>query len=1419
MNIQRRDIWLKIEPLNAYSPLAPIACARHYGRDCMFLPGHESGRVSPQEIASATLDALVFREYLDPHYFIPNTAKIIRADVNEPPWNRRVPGAVLYAKPGERLYIHVLNGDPDNCHSFHLHGLRYGIDSDGAWPLGVMSPDGRRSDEIRPGEKWTYVFDATPETIGAWAFHDHVRNVQANVNRGLFGGLIVRDPKAHCADREIPLFVHQMEGVSSACQFQSPTVGPGATFSSAFANAGVCDYHCLIHGVMMSGQVRVVAGAPAAAGVSMLLNSFNPPVVSVAPGGTVTWTNNEPEANHNHIVYASGGGGASFCLNGRSYVGNTPTIAVDTGESLRWYVFNLDFGSVWHNFHPHSTRWQLPSPPGGASDVHSLSPAESFVADTQAPPALRLPCILEDLQCDPPPDACRVRLRGDFLFHCHIEEHMMQGLAGLLRARQYVWITEEVARKLPVELPYDDGSNDCPHVDVSRCTPQTTSEAAAKGMWELLPCNSHVLAVHAALLHTGRILFFSGSGNDPAKLGKHDFRSVVWDYENGSFYRPPTPIDFFCAGQATLANGRVLVAGGTGQYDPFHGLKDAYIFDPILEEWIRLSDMADGRWYPTLVSLGDGSIFAISGAGAAGPNNRVPEIYSELNNWSALPAGNADWPLYPHLYLLRNGHLFYAGGTMGGRAGRAPLVLDPLTNATVLNVAGLPDLDRRDQSASVILPPVQKQRVMIMGGGDPAVNSTAIADLSAAAPAYVAGPSLNFARMHLNAVLLPDRTVFVSGGGMHSEGGAVLDSEIYDPATNTWAIAAQATVPRFYHSVALLLPDGRVITAGSNPNRTDDELRLELYHPPYLFKGPRPFIEAAPSNLVYNETFEIQTPQADSIQWIQLIRPMATTHSCDTQQRLVDLPFERAGFCCLRACVPREANIAPPGWYMLTVTDRNGVPSVAKWVHLEMDPALKSIVTVKIHSSIGIARVGNSPSEFFIGPELPGDRTAPAGGYKDAAGRMKRQAARFRIFGYDAAGRIVREITAADAAVEWTAHLANGKAAWKQFDGLNPNAPPRNGGVADRNSLIIDPGPRSLNGPNQTAHFDTGKFLGQVVPLGEMRTDGHGRLLILGGFGHSSSPTNDPIVTFANNDGWHDDISDGPVHAKVFLNGSTQTLDAAGAWVIVAPPDYAPPIESITSLYDTLLQVAVDKLGYVVPALPSFTGDIYPILRRAMDMRWVSAKSGSAHKTLPGAIPPPAPDALRAAIFSRLRNPFDGSGGDMPMIFSDTEEMNEAVTKTQYTTMEKWKNGSFINDWSGPPAAAAAITPDGLDRAALEACVGGAFFPGIDGSWFLRDVYSYIEPFRLDSSKLSAGDVTKQMAVPWQADFFDCSIDGDTSWWPAQRPDDVFPEDGSPQVQWTRDIVNSEDDMVAYWYQLGIVVQRGDSYLETERKP
>jgi plastocyanin len=984
---KRRDIFLKIEQVGGYSPLAPEPCARRWGRDGMFNPGHELGRVQAGEIVSTTLDALIYHEYFDTHYTQPNTAKLVSADVNEPAWDRRVPGCVLYAHPGERLFIHVLNGDPSDCHSFHLHGLRYGIESDGAWPFGVASRSGRRSDEIRPGETWTYVFDATNETIGVWPFHDHVRNVQANVNRGLFGALIVRDPAAPRADHEIPLFVHQIQALAQTDSFQSPTLGHGAPYTHTFPAAGTVPYHCKIHGTSMAGTVVVDAAAPAGdRAVAIGDNFFNPVSVTIRPGASVNWTNN---GNFDHIVFAPGGGAATFCLNGRAYVGNTPTIEVEAGERLRWYLCNIDLGTVWHNVHPHSARWQLPSPTGGATDVHALSPAQTFVMDTEAPPALRVPCSLEALQCDPPESACRVRVKGEFLFHCHLEEHMMSGLAGLVRSRDWIWVSKEAVAATDVLLPYDDGGNEVGWVDLTRCghtcptgkhggphrpaptghgeheghdknpvaKPGDTSMpgmsmpgtampgmpgmpgmpsaidiclASKEGTWELLPCDSKVLAVHAVLLHSGRVLFFAGSGNDVPRHNAHDMRSVVWDYQNGTYHTPVTPDDVFCAGQTVLPDGKVLVAGGTQQYDPFIGLHSSWLFDPMLEEWIRVGDMASGRWYPTLITLGDGRALAVSGISAAN------EIYSPATGWSVVPHGT-DLPLYPHLMLLADGKVFFTGGQLGAAVIDARKI-DPLTTTEVV-VPGLRAQGNRDEAFSVLLPPAQDQKVMVLGGGGPAhaTNKTDLVDLKAAAPHYVPGPDLAHARGLHSCVILPDRKLLVSGGGYQGEtrSGAVHNAELYDPATNTFHSAGTQLVARLYHSIALLLPDGRVITAGSNPDRGDDELRLELYHPPYLFRGPRPFIEACPSEWTYGSEIAIHSPQAEQIRWVHLIRPMAVTHSDDTSQRLVDLPIEHRDVCHLHVKVTDNPNLAPPGWYLLFLCDKDGIPSVAEWIHLD----------------------------------------------------------------------------------------------------------------------------------------------------------------------------------------------------------------------------------------------------------------------------------------------------------------------------------------------------------------------------------------------------------------------------------------------------------------------------------------------------
>lgn len=487
--------------------------------------------------------------------------------------------------------------------------------------------------------------------------------------------------------------------------------------------------------------------------------------------------------------------------------------------------------------------------------------------------------------------------------------------------------------------------------------------SATQGSWETLTYQSPVLPIHAALLSPGadgraKVLFFAGSGNNPDNTGEL-YGSAVWDYEQGTFSRPVTPlngagnpIDFFCAGQSFLADGRLLVMGGTERYDPFEGLSDTLAFDPKTLAWTIVQSMESGRWYPTAVTLRDGNVFACSGIEENGFLDTYPEIYSPSIGWSVVnPTPNpptSPLAMYSAIFLLRDGRLFYSGGYFDSNNGVSPRLLTlptPPGTITEQPVGGLTDLNSRDQSASVLLPPADQQRVMIMGGGNSfygtATNSVNIVQLSTAAnavsnPTYKVAPALKYARMHHSAVILPDRTVFVCGGSGMGESGAMAAKagEIYNPATNTWTEAASEEVVRLYHSVALLLPDGRVISVGGNPARDSQELRISVYKPPYFFKGTRPVINSAPVKVAYGASFQIQTPQARAIKWVNLIRPSAATHSCDTEQRLQNVVVNSRTSTALNVTLTSNRNLAPPGFYMLFITDNNNVPSIAKWIQI-----------------------------------------------------------------------------------------------------------------------------------------------------------------------------------------------------------------------------------------------------------------------------------------------------------------------------------------------------------------------------------------------------------------------------------------------------------------------------------------------------
>jgi hypothetical protein len=474
-------------------------------------------------------------------------------------------------------------------------------------------------------------------------------------------------------------------------------------------------------------------------------------------------------------------------------------------------------------------------------------------------------------------------------------------------------------------------------------------KAAEKGRWRILDFDSQIIAVHAALLHTGDVLFFAGSGLSVPNFEAHRFRTRVWHYPSKKFSAPKTPIDLFCCGHAFLPGGRLLAAGGTKRYDPFRGIPDALAFDPGRRRWVRMRKMAHGRWYPSLITLANGRVLAVSGRGDDGHLEPQPEVFETGKGWKRRPSPGV-LPFYPQLTLLSDGRVFYSGGHMGAAAGAKPLIWDP-AHGHVTPVKGLPVARKRNQAATVLLPPAQDQRVMVVGGGgvgmhdhehgghkevQVATKSVAIADLSAATPRYKAARPLKHARMHQNLVLLPDRTVLVTGGAAVEERKtkAALEPELFDPRTGRWKTMAKARVARLYHSVALLMPDGRVITAGSNPKRGVEELRIEVFSPPYLFKGPRPAFTLGRDHAAHGAKLRATTPDPGGLREVNLVRPSATTHASNGEQRLVDLPFKAVGATRVELTLPANRNLAPPGWYMVFAVSAGGVPSVGRWLRL-----------------------------------------------------------------------------------------------------------------------------------------------------------------------------------------------------------------------------------------------------------------------------------------------------------------------------------------------------------------------------------------------------------------------------------------------------------------------------------------------------
>ena len=449
-------------------------------------------------------------------------------------------------------------------------------------------------------------------------------------------------------------------------------------------------------------------------------------------------------------------------------------------------------------------------------------------------------------------------------------------------------------------------------------------DAGTMGEWTA-PFTWPAVAIHAALLPNGQVVSY----------GRHNRPPLLWNPAiPGTFTNLPLPADFFCSGLTLLRGGNLFLAGGHAGVDNF-GLKSSYRFDQGTKQWTRSADMRNGRWYPTLVTMGNGQILAISGGDTTAALNRIPEVFIPgQNTWRALTGATRDVPYYPMMFQVPDGKIFLVGPEQGtaflGTSGTGKWTTGPT------RLSGY-----RDYGSAVMY---DAGKILVVGGGSPTASAEMI-DLLGTRTWTPAG-AMSIARRQINATLLADGSVLVTGGtnasGFNSAptSSAVLAAELWNPASPVeWKKLASMSHYRLYHTTALLLPDGRVLVAGSGEPAASgltDDLTAEIFSPPYLFNADgtpaaRPVISSVPAKLTYGAGFTITTASAADISKVLLVRLSAVTHATNMNQRGVVLTFA-AGTGSLTATAPANNKLAPPGHYMLFIINSSGVPSVAKIV-------------------------------------------------------------------------------------------------------------------------------------------------------------------------------------------------------------------------------------------------------------------------------------------------------------------------------------------------------------------------------------------------------------------------------------------------------------------------------------------------------
>jgi len=446
------------------------------------------------------------------------------------------------------------------------------------------------------------------------------------------------------------------------------------------------------------------------------------------------------------------------------------------------------------------------------------------------------------------------------------------------------------------------------------------------GQWGSL-LNWPVVAVHGAVLPNGKIVTWGNGSNTP----------TVWDPAANSFTNVSNAFaNPMCGGLNALPDGRIITIGGGGLSPP--GITTITGLNTANSSWAQLAGTSFQTWYASSAVLPNGNLIRIGGVnGCNNCNPEQPEVYSPATNrWNTLSSNPTLLPMYPFTYVRPDGTVAVTGASEVTSALR---IYDPTTQTWTTSD---PNVVEGGSSAMYDTGKVIKAGSATDSGQppNPSASTAYITDLGQATPTWTQTGSMAYRRSFLNLTPLPDGTVLATGGETTRDGSnlnnGVLPVEDWNPATGKWTTWASMAIPRLYHSVAMLMPDGRVFVAGTGDDGSSgvpDERSAQIFSPPYLFKGPRPTITSSPSVVQYGSNFQVSTPDASSITSVSLVRTAAVTHSFDQSTRRVSLPFT-ASNGTLNVQAPANGAAAPPGNYMLFIVNGDGVPSVASWVHL-----------------------------------------------------------------------------------------------------------------------------------------------------------------------------------------------------------------------------------------------------------------------------------------------------------------------------------------------------------------------------------------------------------------------------------------------------------------------------------------------------